>query len=454
MSCCHAAAGAGSSPLTRGKRVAVGGLGNASGLIPAHAGKTRADTADPEVGRAHPRSRGENAGTPVLPPTTQGSSPLTRGKPTTARWQGTHPGLIPAHAGKTPDRLVPALLARAHPRSRGENLQAHYQDDSSGGSSPLTRGKLGLGFLPGDLAGLIPAHAGKTLVCQAARRVLRAHPRSRGENVTISAGWDRLEGSSPLTRGKRHHQPGLGSPRGLIPAHAGKTDRNDRHHQGPRAHPRSRGENSELCCPRATTRGSSPLTRGKRCSSAARSPGLRAHPRSRGENKITAAFLFGSRGSSPLTRGKHRRDLGAVGLIGLIPAHAGKTGLAALSSGARRAHPRSRGENVLPVDAEGQASGSSPLTRGKHPLVGVEAQGRGLIPAHAGKTSACQCRPAETRAHPRSRGENVTGGPYSQSSTGSSPLTRGKLTPGHRVHRHVGLIPAHAGKTGSRTALA
>ena len=52
----------------------------------------------------------------------------------------------------------------------------------------------------------------------------------------------------------------------------------------------------------------------------------------------------------------------------------------------RRAHPRSRGENVHEVVERRHRSGSSPLTRGKL-LRSIVQQGvQGLIPAHAGKT--------------------------------------------------------------------
>ena len=51
-----------------------------SGLIPAHAGKTRADPVRPHHDPAHPRSRGENRGREPLDEAFQGSSPLTRGK--------------------------------------------------------------------------------------------------------------------------------------------------------------------------------------------------------------------------------------------------------------------------------------------------------------------------------------------------------------------------------------
>ena len=111
------------------------------------------------------------------------------------------------------------------------------------GSSPLTRGKPGAGAEALTLAGLIPAHAGKTLVAHWARLSAGAHPRSRGENYIDNANPLMGLGSSPLTRGKRHDGV-QGRPRNrLIPAHAGKTVRARTSPAPKRAHPRSRGEN-------------------------------------------------------------------------------------------------------------------------------------------------------------------------------------------------------------------
>ena len=51
-------------------------------------------------------------------------------------------GLIPAHAGKTAGDVLPLGDVRAHPRSRGENIKAAAAVVAEWGSSPLTRGKL------------------------------------------------------------------------------------------------------------------------------------------------------------------------------------------------------------------------------------------------------------------------------------------------------------------------
>ena len=75
------------------------------------------------------------------------------------------------------------------------------------------------------------------------------------------------------------------------------------------------------------------------------------------------------------------------------------------------------------------ASGSSPLTRGKHRSVSKTLLHRRLIPAHAGKTAVAGCIVTRRSAHPRSRGENQTFGCNTNEKSGSSPLTRGKHFP-------------------------
>ena len=233
----------GSSPLTRGKLGGADCVRRVLGLIPAHAGKTVERLPD------------------VL-----------------------CLGLIPAHAGKTMSTRPNPRTSTAHPRSRGENAAAALVEDAETGSSPLTRGKPGTRMASPTFSGLIPAHAGKTPCPASSHSSRRAHPRSRGENDVLPLVGDGLAGSSPLTRGKRVRADKPGKTIGLIPAHAGKTMAPPGASAGSWAHPRSRGENLIVTCARASDEGSSPLTRGK--------PSARA--------------------ISP-------------GTNGLIPAHAGKT---------------------------------------------------------------------------------------------------------------------------------
>ena len=173
----------------------------------------------------------------------EGSSPLTRGKPGGRVSRFGKAGLIPAHAGKTLRSGTPACDLGAHPRSRGENLVAGAAHSLARGSSPLTRGKLFVGRFACGAARLIPAHAGKTRSFGTILQLDGAHPRSRGENVLVLIVGGGRQGSSPLTRGKRVFGEGLLEQGGLIPAHAGKTGSSVSSITSARAHPRSRGEN-------------------------------------------------------------------------------------------------------------------------------------------------------------------------------------------------------------------
>ena len=282
----------------------------------------------------------------------EGSSPLTRGRPSTVEEPHSRPG--------------------AHPRSRGVDGERDKISSSSSGSSPLTRGRL-VGRVPGDHdTRLIPAHAGSTCSRLAAPWFRTAHPRSRGVDPDRSGRRFRFRGSSPLTRGRRWLGTGRHARRGLIPAHAGSTPPHQRTGRPSRAHPRSRGVDSISARQARGTCGSSPLTRGRRDQGNRHRRYQPAHPRSRGVDGVYHGEPVPSYGSSPLTRGRREALVPLAVPARLIPAHAGSTLL-------WRPGRRVRG-------------GSSPLTRGRRAPVHRSADTTGLIPAHAGSTwygSAC-----------------------------------------------------------------
>ena len=396
----------GSSPLTRGKRDSLSSAMIVLRLIPAHAGKTRDCLRRHSRGPAHPRSRGENTAGGLDRPEADGSSPLTRGKHRLPCRSSFGRRLIPAHAGKTsPPRTRPAS-PWAHPRSRGENIQALDSSERAWGSSPLTRGKR---------------------VCQLVTPARgRAHPRSRGENCRARGRVSSPRGSSPLTRGKHSDETLSFHPARLIPAHAGKTCR--RGEVPPRgfgSSPLTRGKPRRGDRPRARC-GLIPAHAGKTTTSASSPSSRPAHPRSRGENLEQSTGAIEAVGSSPLTRGKRAGQRGPPGLPRLIPAHAGKTAPLSRVYLLMEAHPRSRGENLNAVAGGNADTGSSPLTRGKPILTAGLTRCIGLIPAHAGKTFDAARHVVHRAAHPRSRGENICCPPGRVLRTGSSPLTRGK----------------------------
>ena len=254
-------------------------------------------------------------------------------------------GLIPAHAGKTGPPRRRFQSGWAHPRSRGENVSGGDGRRGRGGSSPLTREKLGHCDVIPRLQGLIPARAGKTRRSERTIAASAAHPRSRGENNLSEDDSSFWRGSSPLARGKRAATESTRAIARLIPARAGKTARWPRRRRRPQAHPRSRGENT-----------------------------------------LTLSRLPMSVGSSPLARGKPLMPWQRQVADGLIPARAGKTARKAGESEDDRAHPRSRGENSSQISLPKTLPGSSPLARGKRSRYSSSSGRPRLIPARAGKT--------------------------------------------------------------------
>ena len=232
-----------------------------------------------------------------------------------------------------------------HPRSRRENIKQIARDVEKTGSSPLTRGKLGACRAEIERVRLIPTRAGKTGRTRTRAKRSTAHPHSRGENFDRSVSHWPLSGSSPLAWGKQNPRLQTATHVRLIPAHARKTRR--------------------------------------------RPPGgfrARAHPRSRGENTSAARSKLGQPGSSPLMRGKRRYNPATTAVVGLIPAHTGKTRNHSTAHRRPEAHPRSRGENFDGQAPGADGQGSSPLTWGKCDVLLRALSGPGLIPAHTGKT--------------------------------------------------------------------
>ena len=219
-------------------------------------------------------------------------------------------GLIPARAGNTGARTHTHRRERAHPRSRGEHGFAVVFPAPGGGSSPLARGTHPYCHPARTRNGLIPARAGNTSRCGHSVRPGRAHPRSRGEHIDASELFVAQKGSSPLARGTPAGcPPGVqgGGVGGLIPARAGNTGVRFGVLMGAWAHPRSRGEHATGKGRSPWFWGSSPLARGTRVRPRPRYalPQSRAHPRSRGEHVVLVHGGSGDWGSSPLARGTH-----------------------------------------------------------------------------------------------------------------------------------------------------
>ena len=334
-------------------------------LIPARAGKTRTRLGRVRAGRAHPRAGGENTCQPVSGDRVRGSSPRGRGKLRAQDWRAYHGRLIPARAGKTSSASWRLTAWAAHPRAGGENAVVCIASPCSLGSSPRGRGKPEAKRRELTRFRLIPARAGKTTQYLRPLHWFPAHPRAGGENQVAGNVVLTVDGSSPRGRGKRRNHNHAVSATGLIPARAGKTERN-----------------------------------------ACYGPRMPAHPRAGGENVTGVRRMSATHGSSPRGRGKQAGYRGRVRRRGLIPARAGKT-FRALSPASRPwAHPRAGGENDGACNTVHGSSGSSPRGRGKLRSRAAALRASRLIPARAGKTSRTSASHAAPRAHPRAGGEN------------------------------------------------
>ena len=151
-----------------------------------------------------------------------GSSPLTRGTREKVHLLFLRTRFIPAYAGNSE---TSSLLAVVH-----------------NGSSPLTRGTPTETSEPQTGRRFIPAYAGNSRIVTLRMIRTPVHPRLRGELFKIPRYYDRLLGSSPLTRGTLHNHPWSRSRHRFIPAYAGNSASFRSTVLPLSVHPRLRGE--------------------------------------------------------------------------------------------------------------------------------------------------------------------------------------------------------------------
>ena len=134
-------------------------------------------------------------------------------------------------------------------------------------------------------------------------------------------------------------------------------------------------------------------------------------------------------------------------VMGITPAHAGKSESRAGQERHVQDHPRACGEKSSKTTSSNCPPGSPPRMRGKDHLIEEGIGEVRITPAHAGKSrSMRRYRPAPLD-HPRACGEKFFVKPRKRSSVGSPPRMRGK---GKSAFYHLLLsriTPAHAGKS-------
>ena len=149
----------------------------------------------------HPRIRGEHAFGTHRVPIDVGSSPHTRGARVATPPYPAASRIIPAYAGSTLSAASGWLSGGDHPRIRGEHRTSWTFHASICGSSPHTRGAPLAQIDPRQVGRIIPAYAGSTASPPSMTAVRRDHPRIRGEHISRSRWVMCSAGSSPHTRG-------------------------------------------------------------------------------------------------------------------------------------------------------------------------------------------------------------------------------------------------------------
>ena len=210
--------------------------------------------------------------------------------------------------------------------------------------------------------------------------------------------------------------------------------------------PHTRGKGRYMRQPRVIV-GITPAHAGKSDSSVSFSIVKQDHPRTRGEKLLLFWQYPINRGSPPHTRGKAKTGSAHIGCTRITPAHAGKRNLLPVLWAAPGDHPRTRGEKSQNLRNFVRRQGSPPHTRGKVQEIHRQIPRSGITPARAGKSGFFFLGGNSRKDHPRTRGEKAIRMSDASSSVGSPPHARGKVVQLFAFCVCHGITPARAGKS-------
>ena len=275
-------------------------------FIPARAGRTGADGPEAPDSQVHPCACRADALTIDTPRASKGSSLRVQGGPMRGRARPTGERFIPARAGRTHRRASPSVASGVHPcacradplahgrrsRAGGSSLRvqgradplAHGRRSRAGGSSLRVQGGPACPWATVKSRGFIPARAGRTRLPMGDGQEPGVHPCACRADPLAHGRRSRAGGSSLRVQGGPACPWATVKSRGFIPARAGRTGLAGRPCRARQVHP---------CACRADDRAKS--------------------------------VLFRAMGSSLRVQGGHRVLLRRRGILGFIPARAGRT---------------------------------------------------------------------------------------------------------------------------------
>ena len=131
------------------------------------------------------------------------------------------------------------------------------------------------------------------------------------------------------------------------------------------------------------------------------------HPRACGEKGCHVGLFYASQGSPPRMRGKGFAHLRTCCVVGITPAHAGKSHSFAYMITLAEDHPRACGEKISIASRLIAYPGSPPRMRGKVFGLAMIFTSRRITPAHAGKRDFSKLSNQDAGDHPRACGEKI-----------------------------------------------
>ena len=197
--------------------------------------------------------------------------------------------------------------------------------------------------------------------------------------------------------------------------------------------------------------GSPPHARGRRYRGCRRSVASRITPACAGKTKKISDYLL-YKWDHPRMRGEDVRPRNADGGDDGSPPHArGRLSSRKLQTFSGGITPACAGKTGLGPDAEAYIGGSPPHARGRHRPLPYGQPRFGITPACAGKTATSAEDTHGSTDHPRMRGEDSTMPRLPTSVGGSPPHARGRHSYDATTDMRVRITPACAGKTVGKT---
>ena len=377
--------------------------------IPACAGETGAGGWSSRPAAVYPRVCGGNSLTVLDCPTMTGLSPRVRGKPPPPAPEPKVVGSIPACAGETHITSLRSYSAKVYPRVCGGNVVCWWPPPTHWGLSPRVRGKHKCWYPYRQAARSIPACAGETPLKSLPALMLAVYPRVCGGNIGRRRRQGKRRGLSPRVRGKRRLDITATPPRRSIPACAGETPCASRWTAASAVYPRVCGGNYQQCYRCVECRGLSPRVRGKPSDVDENDEFPGSIPACAGETRLSRS-PFSRRAVYPrVCGGNPPVGSESTTLAGLSPRVRGKPPAPSPAAASQPVYPRVCGGNLPGNPARPAVRGLSPRVRGKRYPVRRRHDNWRSIPACAGETGRRWRKGGWAGVYPRVCGGN--GGP-------------------------------------------